>query len=96
MAKSHSKSSMTKRSPKHSKCPKRSPKHSKSPKRSPKRSKSPKGSKCPSKSVATCLPCKKQVKIVGCKMSKSKKGQPMVRGKCEKCGRGVSRFVKKN
>ena len=88
MAKSRSKS----RSPKRS--AKRSPKRSA--KRSTKRSKSPKGSKCPSKSTAYCLSCRKMMKITGCKLTKSSKGQPMVKGKCEKCGTKVNKFVKKN
>ena len=86
MAKSRSpKRSMSKRS--------KSPKASKSPKRSmSKRSKSPKGSK----RTAYCLKCRKATKIVGCKLTKSSKGQPMVKGKCEKCGTKVNQFVKKS
>ena len=74
---------------KYSKSPKRSPK--KSPKSS-KRSKSPKRS--PSSKCAYCLRCKKNVKITGCKVSKTSKGQPMIKGKCSICGTKVNRFIK--
>ena len=74
---------------KYSKSPKRSPK--KSPKSS-KRSKSPKRS--PSSKSAYCLRCKKNVKITGCKVSKTSKGQPMIKGKCSICGTKVNRFIK--
>lgn len=58
-----------------------------------KRSKSPGGS--PSKSMAYCLGCGKKVKMLGCKIVKSAKGQPMKKGKCSVCSRKICQFVKK-
>ena len=73
----------------------KSPKASKRSKRS-KRSKASKASKgSPSKHVAWCVRCHEKVKMVGCKLSKSVKGQPMLKGKCGVCGTKVNRFVKK-
>ena len=67
-----------------------------------KRSKSPKSSKrskksraSPSKHEAYCVRCRKTVKMTGCKLTKSSKGQPMLQGKCGVCGTKVNRFVKK-
>ena len=79
---------------------KRSPKcmskQSKRSKKSSKRSKMSKSSKgSPSKHVAYCLGCGKKVKMLGCKIVKSVKGQPMKQGKCSMCGRKISQFVKK-
>lgn len=77
---------------------KRSPKRSKASKRS-KRSKRSKASKTskgsPSKHVAYCVKCAKKVKMTGCKLTKSVKGQPMLKGKCDVCGTKVNRFVSK-
>ena len=85
MAKSKSKSKLASKRPKISKRSKRS-----------KRSKSSKGSKSSSsKNIAYCVVCKKKVKMIGCKLTKSVKGQPMLKGKCSVCGTGVNRFVKK-
>lgn len=87
----------SRRTPKSRKSPK-SPKSRRTPKsrKSPKHSKSrkSKGSSY-SKYIARCLKCKKNVKISGCKISKTVKGQPMVKGKCGVCGTKVNRFVKK-
>ena len=69
--------------------------------RSPKRSakKSPKRSRSCSPSSkqlqGRCLVCRKTVNISGGKMTKTSKGQPMVKGKCPKCGTTVARFVKR-
>jgi hypothetical protein len=86
----------SKRSPaaKRSKLSKRSksPKASKKSKKS-KKSKSSKGS--PSKHIAYCVRCGKNVKMTGCKLTKTSKGQPMLKGKCDACGTKVNRFVKK-
>ena len=86
----HSKSRQVSKRSKVSK-PKMS-KASKSPKSS-KRSKKSRAS--PSKHEARCLKCRKTVKITGCKLTKSSKGQPMLQGKCGVCGTKVSTFVKK-
>ena len=91
------------RSPKSHKVTKRS-KRSKSPKASKKtkrtkrtkRSKASKSSKgTPSKHIAWCVRCDDNVKITACKITKSVKGQPMLKGKCSVCGTKVNRFVKK-
>lgn len=44
---------------------------------------------------AYCLGCKAQRSVRDIKQSTTKKGQPMVQGTCEKCGRKVSKFIKK-
>jgi cytochrome c553 len=89
------------RSPKSHKVTKRS-KRSKSPKASKKtkRTKRSKASKSsskgsPSKHIAWCVRCHDKVKMTGCKVTKSVKGQPMLKGKCSVCGTKVNRFVKK-
>lgn len=90
LRKSHKLSKRSKRS--------KSPKASKRSKRSKrsKVSKSSKGSKgSPSKHIAWCVRCHDKVKMTGCKITKSVKGQPMLKGKCSVCGTKVNRFVKK-
>lgn len=69
----------------------RSPKHSskKSPKRS--RSRSPYSKQMQGR----CLVCKKTVNISGGKITKTSKGQPMIKGKCPKCGTTVVSFLKR-
>lgn len=47
------------------------------------------------KYMGYCLRCKKMVIISGAKMSKTSKGQPMVKGKCPKCSTKVNAFVKR-
>ena len=96
------KSPKSRKSPKvkRSKSPKvskrsKSPKASKRSKRT-KRSKASKSSKgSPSKHIAWCVRCHAKVKMTGCKLTKSVKGQPMLKGKCSVCGTKVNRFVKK-
>jgi|UniRef100_A0A6C0I6W3 hypothetical protein len=87
MAKSKSRST-SKRSPKRSKASKRSKRSKRS-----KASKTSKGS--PSKHIAYCVRCGKKVKMTSCKLTKSVKGQPMIKGKCSVCDTKVNRFVSK-
>lgn len=75
--------------------PKGMSKQSKLSRKTSKRSKSSKVSKGSSKHVAYCLGCGKKVKMLGCKIVKSVKGQPMKQGKCSICGRKICQFVKK-
>jgi len=67
--------------------------------RSPKRSakKSPKRSRpCTSaEKQGYCLKCEKKVNMVGAKLSKTKNGRDIMKGKCPKCGSGVNRFLSK-
>ena len=39
-----------------------------------------------------CMKCKKSVSMLGVKMSKTKRGTPMAKGKCGKCGTTVCRI----
>lgn len=68
---------------------------SRSPKRSAKRSPKRSVKRSPSKIEGRCLKCQKTVVISGGKMTKTCKGQPMIKGKCPKCGTTVTRFVSK-
>ena len=41
-----------------------------------------------------CVKCKDKRGMTGCKKSKSKNGRNMIKGKCEKCGTSMCKFVK--
>lgn len=41
-----------------------------------------------------CVKCKKEGKMVDPKKAKTKNGRNMLKGKCDKCGTTMCRFVK--
>ena len=43
-----------------------------------------------------CVKCKAHSKMIGVTESKTKNGQPMLRGRCERCNTKMCKFVKKN
>ena len=45
--------------------------------------------------IGYCVKCGKKVPMVNAVLTKTKKGQPMMKGRCAKCGTKVCRFVKK-
>jgi hypothetical protein len=48
------------------------------------------------KQIAYCVRCRDKVKMISCKYSKTVKGVPICKGKCEHCGTKVNRFLKKD
>lgn len=44
---------------------------------------------------AHCLGCKSKQEMVDAVKAETKKGQPMLKGKCGKCGRAINVFVAK-
>lgn len=44
---------------------------------------------------AHCLGCKSKQEMVEAVTTETKKGQPMLKGKCGKCGRAINVFVAK-
>ncbi len=42
-----------------------------------------------------CVKCGGKRQMVGATRSKTKNGQPMIKGKCPKCGTKMARFIKK-
>ena len=40
-----------------------------------------------------CMRCKKQMEMVGGKITTMKNGRKMMRGKCKKCGTGMCRIL---
>lgn len=45
--------------------------------------------------IGYCVRCKAKRDMVGAVKTKTKKGQPMMKGKCSKCSCKMAKFVKK-
>lgn len=45
--------------------------------------------------IAYCVKCRAKKEMTGATRTTTKKGQPMMKGKCSKCGTRVCKFVPK-
>lgn len=45
--------------------------------------------------IGYCVRCKSKREMTGAVRSKTKRGQPMMKGKCSKCSTKMNRFIKR-